>query len=356
MLRETGERERLGALSAAIAAEAAERDQDGGFPRGAFAELAASGLIADPPIGRGETRRLLRLLAAVGRGDLSAGRIYEGHVNARLLMQAFATDAQSAAFRRLAEEGRIFGVWNTDAPDDPLRLSEDGRLAGKKNFASGIDGLSHAIVTVTLDGARRMILVPVAEAAVDRRWWRPLGMRASGSHVADLTGVVVRPDWMLGGPDAYHLEPWFSGGAIRFLAVQVGGLHAVLDVAAAHLRRTGRTRDPYQAHRLARIGVAVQTGYLWLQSAADAWERAAQSVKAADDLVAAANGARVAIEAAALSVLEEAERGVGAAGMIAPHPLERLVRDLRTYLRQPNPDGAEAAFGAAVADGRWRPE
>jgi hypothetical protein len=41
--------------------------------------------------------------------------------------------------------------------------------------------------------------------------------------------------------------------------------------------------------------------------------------------------------------------------MIAPHPLERLIRDLRTYLRQPNPDGALSALGSAIAEGTWRP-
>jgi len=41
--------------------------------------------------------------------------------------------------------------------------------------------------------------------------------------------------------------------------------------------------------------------------------------------------------------------------MIAPHPLERLIRDLRTYLRQPNPDRALAAVGTAVSNGSWAP-
>ena len=54
-------------------------------------------------------------------------------------------------------------------------------------------------------------------------------------------------------------------------------------------------------------------------------------------------------------MLHEAEQAIGAAGMIAPHPFERLMRDLRTYLRQPNPDGAAAAFGDAIAREDWRP-
>ena len=73
------------------------------------------------------------------------------------------------------------------------------------------------------------------------------------------------------------------------------------------------------------------------------------------EIIASANAARFAVESAALQVLELAERSVGASGMIAPHPLERLIRDLRTYLRQPNPDSALADVGAAVLDETWVP-
>ena len=102
----------------------------------------------------------------------------------------------------------------------------------------------------------------------------------------------------------------------------------------------------------------VETGYGWLSRAAASWtaaEQDPQSIAVADEAVASVNAARGAVEQAALAVLELAERGVGAAGLIAPHPLERGIRDLRTYLRQPNPDGALSALGDAVADGRWEP-
>jgi alkylation response protein AidB-like acyl-CoA dehydrogenase len=185
-----------------------------------------------------------------------------------------------------------------------------------------------------------------------------MGMRASGSHVVDFTGLRVEPGWYLGQPDAYVAEPWFSAGAIRFVAVQVGGMHALHDIAAAHLRRTDRAGDPYQAHRLARMGIAVETGYLWLDRVGAAWTEAARDPTAeapARRLLAAANGARLAVETAALGLLEDAERAIGAQGMIAPHPFERRMRDLRVYLRQPNPDGAAAAFGRAIAAGDWTP-
>jgi Tfp pilus assembly protein PilW len=69
-------------------------------------------------------------------------------------------------------------------------------------------------------------------------------------------------------------------------------------------------------------------------------------------VIACMNAARGAIERAALNVLERAERAVGVAGMMSPHPLERLIRDLRTYLRQLNPDGALAAKRGCFYAGR----
>jgi alkylation response protein AidB-like acyl-CoA dehydrogenase len=248
-------------------------------------------------------------------------------------------------------------VWNTDVPGEVLTL-EGRRLRGRKAFATGVDGLSYAIVTAGQSNGRQMIVVPVSGLSVDRSWWRPLGMRASGSHIVDLTGLDVEPDWVLGAHNDYVKEPWFTGGAIRFAAVHAGGMHAVLDAVVAHLRNTNRTADPYQRHRLGHMGTAVESGYAWLDRASAVWTNALESHVAPQDkaaLLTFANAARGAVESLALSVLEDAERSVGAAGLIAPHPLERLVRDLRTYLRQPNPDGALSAVGSAIADGSWVP-
>jgi len=101
------------------------------------------------------------------------------------------------------------------------------------------------------------------------------------------------------------------------------------------------------------MAAEVATGYAWLNYVANRWTLVDRLPPA--NLVAAANAARVVIERAALNVLEDAERAVGAAGMIAPHPLERLTRDLRTYLRQPNPDSALAGVGKALVEDAWEP-
>lgn len=357
MLHDPVRRHTHQALTHAIAADAAARDADGGFPRRGFEALERYGHIARPPRGPGRSLELLCLLSAVGRGDLNVGRIFEGHVNALTLVDQCGSASQKTALLGEAAKGAIFGVWNTDRPGDPLRLDGD-RLHGAKSFASGVDGLTAAIVTVDTADGRQMLVVPTAGLVVDRTWWNPSGMRASGSHVVSANGLAVTEEMMLGKPGDYIAEPWFSGGAIRFLAVQTGGLHAVFDCALDHLEATGRGASPYQAHRLGLMAAAVQTSYGWLTAGAEAWEQAMRGIgdrAAAQRFIATVQGARAVVERAALDVLELAERAVGAAGFNAPHPLERLDRDLRTYLRQPNPDGALAAFGEAVLEGAWRP-
>jgi alkylation response protein AidB-like acyl-CoA dehydrogenase len=343
-------------LTQLLFAHAADSDRSGDFPAKSFDVLRSGGHIAAPPVAASDIGTLLHLLAAVGRGCLSTGRIFEGHCNALLLIDTCGTAAQRAAARAVAAKGGVFGVWNTDMPGNPLRL-EDGLLVGAKNFGSGVDGLSHAIVTIATPAGRQMLFVPLEDVGVDRSWWKPMGMHASGSHIVDFTGQTARFEWALGLPDDYIAQPWFSGGAIRFAAVQLGGMHAVLDVAVEHLTRIRRDEDPYQRQRIARMGIAVETGYAWLDRAAAAWREAAEekTPTSSERLVSTANAFRTVVETEALSVLELAERSVGAGGFIAPHPLERLVRDLRTYLRQPNPDGALAALGEAIASGRWAP-
>jgi alkylation response protein AidB-like acyl-CoA dehydrogenase len=340
------------ALTELTGTDASERDRDGLFPERAFVGLRQLGLVGKPPLKSLEVGRLLRVLAAIGRGNLSVGRIYEGHINALLLISWFGTLSQRKQFATSATGGALFGVWNTDLSDNPVRM-ENGILKGAKSFASGADGLSHVVVTAARPEGRQMLVVPVKGLSADRSWWTPLGMRASGSHVVSFNSSVD-VDFILGVPDDYMREPLFSAGIIRCAAVHVGGAHAVFDAALEHVRRTHRATEPHQQHRLGQMATEVAGSYAWLDYAAANWARIDKLPAAT--LIACMNAARGAIERAALNVMELAERSVGVAGMMAPHPLERLMRDLRTYLRQPNPDGALASVGAAVTEGVWLPD
>lgn len=351
-------RETALAFAARAAARAPDLDRAGAFPANDVADLHRSGLLAAPlalvgygaPADREAPLALLDLLRLVGRGSLPVGRLYEGHVNALTLIARYGTPAQRARFARDAEAGRLFGVWNTEPAGAGLTL--DGRqLSGRKSFASGAGFVERPLVTARTAAGELLMLVvdlPSGERA-DISEWQVQGMRASATGIVDFTGLPVGPEAILGGPGDYHGQPLFSGGAWRFAAVQLGGVEAVAEAARDHLRRTGRGEDPHQLARLGQIAGAVETARLWVESAAIAASEGALAASAgaasvdqgeADRVVAYVNLARLAVERAGLDVLELATRSVGLQGFLESHPLERLGRDLATYLRQPAPDRA----------------
>lgn len=362
------------ALAAPLAAEAAQAEADG-FPALAIERLHASGLLAAPlphPARVGAARlvdrdhrfALLRVLAHVGRGSLPVGRLYEGHVNALGLVAAYGTPAQRTRAAAAAAGGALFAVWNTEPPVDGVRVVA-GRhgalsLAGRKTFASGAGHVAMAVVTARDAGGRRqMVLVDLRATppAVEPGSWRPLGMKPTASHAVDFEGVAVEPDALLGAPDDYLREPIFSGGAVRFCAVQIGGIEAVLDATRAFLRDAGRTEDPLQRARLGEMAMRTLGAAQWLDGAG----RHAEGLVDDTTAIAYAHLMRAAVEDAALAVLALAERCVGARGLLEPQPFERLHRDLVHYLRQAAPDAAAIAAGAHVlarlesAPALWRP-
>lgn len=332
---------------------AAATDRDGGYPTEAMRWLHAAGLCVAPlpqPFGgeglNDDSQRLalLCVLKHIGRGDLVVGRLYEGHVNALQLIFAFGNPVQQRAAARAAADGLWFGVWNSQG-NDGVRLSarpgdSDGRLDGGKLYASGAGHIDRPLVTAQrADGGWQMVLTEAgaSRVAIDRSFWQPLGMRASASFHVRFDGYPVTPDALVGAAGDYYREPGFSGGAVRFAAVQLGGAEAVLDETRRFLRRIGRTDDPYQRIRLGEMAMWVEAGNLWFDGAA----------RHVDD-VPYAHLMRSAIEQTGLRVMQLAERCVGARGLLRPSPLERLHRDLTHYLRQPAPDAVLAAAGAHV--------
>lgn len=305
----------------------------------------------DDPGSSDELLRLLRLLYDVGRRDLPLGRLFEGHVDALQIVARYGTAAQRSAADAVVRGGGALGVWNADQPGDGTSL-HDERLSGAKAFASGASILSHALISVDAPGGRQLVLVDVAAIPpeIDRSWWRTTGMQRSETHVARWHDQACAEISLIGQPGDYVREPWFSGGAIRFAAVQAGGIAAVLDQTRDHLVSQRRQDDPHQRARLAEL-------YQVAQSAADAVARAARAwtIEDPDTTIAHVAAARVAVYAAGERVLTLAAAAVGVQGMFVDHPLAETLADLNVYLRQPGPDAQRDRVGSAVAHGLLRP-
>ena len=344
-----------------VARTAADRDADRAFPAEAFDVLREAGLmtatlpahLGGAGLGEpGSRHALYRVLAEVGRGSLPVGRVYEGHVNALALVMAYGTDAQQERAAHDARAGHLFGVWNTEAEGGVRLDSRPGggaRLSGAKTFCSGAGHVTRAFANGAFpDGGWQMVLVDL-DGQSDRVTpgsWTAEGMRASASGRVDFEGVVVGPEALVGEPGDYTREPAFTGGAVRFAAVHLGGARALFDAAAEALRQSGRTADPHQRRRMGEAAVAVETGALWLLGAARLEESGADP----GAVVAYAQRVRTAIERVCLDVLERVDRSVGARGLLPPSAVERVGRDLRLYLRQPAPDATLDAVGAAALE------
>lgn len=350
-------------LAQAIETAARPCDGDGAYPRAALDILFARGLtqpealLADPS--RGGMTRLLGLLAAVGRGDASVGRLIEGHANALELIDRTASRPLRERVFAAVRSGALLGVWGADPRDNRLKASWDPdglKLCGAKIYCSGAEGLSAALVLADGPGEGRTLLYVQNDGrlTVDTSAWQPLGMRASGSHQVIFDGVTIDSNAIVCDGASYLADPWFTGGAMRFAAVQAGVARGLAEIATAHLVAQERADAPHQAARLGDAAVALAGIEGTLALAASAWDEGCEpgaSTYAAARAASHGDLARVAAERALLEIADLVQRAVGLSGLIAPHALEPRLRDALTYLRQPNPDGAREAVGRAFAAG-----
>jgi len=290
---------------------------------------------------------LMTVLRIVGRADLSVGRLYEGHVNALALFDWFGSPDQKAQLSRTLDSGAFYGVWATEpAPGVQLR-TRDGRtlLTGRKSFATGAGGLSHAIVTVQPEkGERRLVIVAADDPdRADLSQWRVRGMRATGSGTYDLTDMPVLDADCLGLPGDYDREPRFTTGAWRFTAVQLGGIEALLTETRLAMSDSAR-QDPLHRAKFADAVAATRTAYLWVRECAI---RAAQDDA---DGPAFARMTRGVVERSALDVMELAARIVGTRSAMDGQRIDKIIRDLSLYLRQGGPDYARDQAAEAWLD------
>ena len=333
------------------AAAIAAPDVDGAFPVDGVRALQAAGLLMAPfpaavggdDLAVGHPAQLMAVLAAVGRGDLALGRLYEGHVNAVALAIRYGSPGALRRLRAEAAAGRLGGVWMAG---EPLRLVRDGDrlvLAGRKILCSGCGHIRRPLVAAEHDGASVMLLPDVAgPERTDLSGWTVRGMRGSATGNVDFTDIVVAPDDILGQPGDYLRSPYFRGGAWRVLAVQLGGVEAVLDLYKTQLRCSPHRDNPVQLARFGSAAIAAETARLWVARAGALAEGEVEEgeVEKAEAIDAYVDLARNAFEAAALDVVACAEKAIGLKAFTRPNPLERVVRDLQTYLRQPALDAS----------------
>lgn len=291
---------------------------------------------------------IVRLLITLGRGNLAVGRLFEAHVNALKLIVAYGTPAQVGRVAAEVWDGHLFGLWVTDPAEHALQLSA-GALRGSKGPCSGAGHVTRALVTMSTPAGSQMAVVAVDRTvAVEPKRGVLQGMRACINGVVRFHDTPLADDALIGGPGDYLREPLLSTGAWRTSAVTLGGLDALVAATRDQLARRGHQDALLQQDRFGHMLIAQETARLWTKAAA---QHAEASQAPAADQVAYVNLARIAVEAACLDAMRLAQRALGLAAFLRPNPVERLLRDLAVYLRQPAPDSVltEAASHAFSA-------
>jgi alkylation response protein AidB-like acyl-CoA dehydrogenase len=339
---------------------AAQLDEAEAFPSEDIAGLRDAGALAMPlPVEhtsqRDDSRVLADALADVlvqtGIGSLAVGRILEAHVNARHLITRYGTPRQTARGADDVSAGHLFALWVTDPPANGLRMTwttDSIRLDGGKMFCSAAGHASRALVTaVDETGASRMLVLALDRGERVQALEAPLqGMRAAVTGAVDFTGCVADHDACLGCPGDYLREPDFSAGAWRGSAVAAGGLLSLVTLLRDQLRADGRLDNPHHLQRLGTAIIACETARLWVRRTA----RAAEDPGAdAADAVACTGLARIAVETACLDAMQLVQRSLGLSAFRRGNPVERICRDLATYLRQPAPDAVLTEAAAHFA-------
>lgn len=313
-------------------------------------ELVRQGLDKLPLPGSGATLKRWQALALVAGHNLSLAKLFEGHTDALAIFAELAEPARlgKAETAVPASTGMAWGVWAAEAA--PARvivtpvIGTSVWLDGIKCWCSGAQTLSHGLLTAWHADGRGPQLVRVAMhqpgVSVSSGAWAAVGMAGSASVDVTFTQADAHCVGQIG---EYISRPGFWQGAAGIAACWYGG--AVVLGNALHQALLALDPAARGAFRLAALGKVD----LALHSTAAVLRDAAQWIddNPLADASRVALRARLAAEACAKCVLDEAGRALGAAAFCRNAPFARAAADLPVFVRQSH---AERDF-AALAEG-----
>ncbi|MEK6372208.1 MAG: acyl-CoA dehydrogenase family protein [Acidobacteriota bacterium] len=366
-------------LARGFARRAAEYDSTATFPAADFDDIVRAGLHA-PTIPReygglglgpfrGDVYTLWMLTKEVARADLSLARCWEGHANSLVILDGMANDEQKRHwFRGVVERGEKWVAWSGEPPSRApgektpfgtnIEKVDGGWIVdGSKAFCTSAGGADWAILLVHTAGpggarhsngpAEGLMLMACdlgdPSVSFDGSWWNPIGMRATVSHLVKFARTFIPDENVIGYPGQYLTEAWQTCFAPHYAASFLGAAEAAYDYALDAIKKANKGDDPYVTHRVAHMGMNVETAHLWLRHVARLWETGDY-----DQARLAGARARHLVEHLAQETVEHAVRACGARALNRPSPVERIYRDLAIYIRHDNDDQVLATIGRAL--------
>lgn len=304
-----------------------------------LAQLVHQGLDQLPMPGRGATLQRWQALCAVAGHNLSLAKLYEGHTDALAVMAEVAPGIRPVA-------GATWGMWAAETPygRTVVEATAPGsvHLSGAKRWCSGAGHVSHGLLTAWWPDGRGPQLVRVAMdqpgVSTSHTDWHAVGMASSASIDIAFNTAVGEP---VGGAGAYLQRPGFWQGGAGIAACWHGGAAALaLCLHRALVQAPPSSRNAFRLAALGKVGVAMQSTAALLRETAH-WI----DDHPTEDASAMALRVRLAAEASARLVLDEAGRALGATPFCRDASFAQMAADLPVFLRQSHAERDFAALG-----------
>ena len=369
--------DRLPALTAALAADAAEHDRDASFPYRGVAAVHEAGLLTatvarasgGPGGGLADTVRILR---ALGEGDPAVALVTAMTLFTHAL-QARSGGWPEAVYQLLLEQSATRPVLVNALRVEPelgspvrgglprtVAVPRGGHweLSGHKVFSTGAEALGWMAVWARTDepsprvgsflvqgGSKGVTVLPT---------WNHLGLRASRSDDVLLDRVRVPLDRVAG-----LAEPGGGGGrdeiggawnSLGLTALYLGVARAAQQWLTGFLHQRVPTALGAPLATLPRFQTAVGEIDIALSGAERLVRALAEDVDAGDaEAAGQAGGAKVLGTRAAITAVEQAVALVGNHGLTYDNPLQRHHRDvLCSRVHTPQDDMSLLAAGRAA--------
>ncbi|MGV9796015.1 acyl-CoA dehydrogenase family protein [Gordonia sp. NPDC003422] len=297
----------------------------------AFAAVTADRFGLPRP-GSGHTGERFAALARACTDDIATGRLIEAHADADAILGEIGGASVGP--------GEFWGVWAADPPNtqvNALGSDDEWELSGTKQWCSGAQHCTHALITAHTELGDRLFAVELGQGGVraDPSVWKTDAMRGSNTCTVMLDRVRAHP---VGPPGAYLERPGFWHGAIGVAACWFGGARRV---AAPLYRAAIRRDDPLLRMHLGAVDAVLAAGWAQLQDAARRID--ADPHESTKRL---AHQVRWSIEQVATTVIDRTGRALGPGPLAADGDHAQAVADLMVYIRQSHADRDLVVLGS----------
>ncbi|MBB4826200.1 alkylation response protein AidB-like acyl-CoA dehydrogenase [Sporosarcina luteola] len=273
------------------------------------------------------------------------GDLFEKRTWTQNQLDQFAIDIQNGALvNRAASEAQTGSPVRGGRPQTEAVLVEEGwRITGRKTFTSMSPVLTHFLVTAWIEerkGLGTFLIKRTDEGVSIDQTWDMVGMRATESHDLVLQQVYVPAERLVEFSSAPRSEK-VNGWLLHIPACYLGIAQAARDYAvnfAIHyspnsIQGTIATLPNVQS-AIGHMDLELSKARHVLYSVAEAYDDLARRPLLQQEL----GVAKQTVTNAAIRIVDQAMRIVGAKSLEMSCPLQRYYRDVRAGLHNPPMD------------------